>query len=118
MLSYYIDNTNIFTFRTEDTASNQFELRLQDMLTQANTTASISGVTFTAYENILAFTASISGAYVGQEFRARVWNSGSSNDLWHGSMQVYGSQSVEKSAYKTQNNQYVSNITTNDFIIL
>lgn len=88
------------------------------MLTQVNSTASISGVQFTSYENILAFTASISGAYTGQEFRARVWNSGSTDDIWHGTLQVYGSQSVDKSAYRTQNNQYVSNLTTNEFIIL
>lgn len=118
MLSYYLDNTNSFSIRTENTSSNQFELRLQDMLTQVNSTASLSGVSFTNYENILAFTASISGAYVGQEFRARVWNSGSVEDIWHGSLQVYGSQSIDKPAYKTQNNQYVSNITTNEFIIL
>lgn len=117
MLSYYIDKTNSYTIRTENTSSNSFELRLQDMLTQANTTASLSGVQFSDYENILAFTASISGAYVGQEFRARVYNSGSEEDIWHGSIQVYSSQSIDKSAYKTQNNQYVSNQTTNDFII-
>ena len=118
MLSYYLNNTNSFSIRTEDTASNVFELRLQDMLTQANTTASLSSASFSNYENILAFTASISGAYVGQEFRARIYNSGSTEDIWHGSLQVYGSQSIDKPAYKTQNTQYVSNLTTNEFIIL
>lgn len=118
MLSYYLDNTNSYTIRTENTSSNQFIMSLQDMITQTNTTASLVGESFTSYENLLAFTASISGAYTGQEFRVKILNSGSSEPLWNGSLQVYQSQSVDKAVYKTQNTQYISNESTNEYIIM
>ena len=89
MLSYYLNNTNSYTIRTENTASNQYTMSLQDMITQTNTTASLVSSSFTSYENLLAFTASISGAYTGQEFRVKILNSGSSEPIWFGSLQVY-----------------------------
>ena len=88
------------------------------MVTQTNSTASLVSSSFTLYENLLAFTASISGAYTGQEFRVKVLNSGSSEPIWNGSLQVYQSQSVDKAVYKTQNTQYISNETTNEYIIM
>lgn len=118
MLSYYLNNTNSYTIRTENTSSNQFTMSLQDMVTQTNTTASLVSSSFTAYENLLAFTASISGAYTGQEFRVKVLNSGSSEPIWYGSLQVYQSQSVDKAVYKTQNDQYISHESTNEYIIM
>ena len=118
MLSYYLNNTNSYTIRTENTSSNQFTMSLQDMITQTNSTASLSGTSFTSYENLLAFTASISGAYTGQEFRIQIFNSGSTEPIWFGSLQVYQSQSVEKAVYKTQNTQYISNESTNEYIII
>ena len=118
MLSYYLDNTNSYTIRTENTSSNQFTMSLQDMITQTNSTASLVSSSFTSYENLLAFTASISGAYTGQEFRVTVLNSGSSTPIWHGSLQVYQSQSIDKVAYTTQNNQYISHESTNEYIIM
>jgi hypothetical protein len=93
-------------------------MSLQDMTTQTNSTASLISSSFTPYENLLAFTASISGAYTGQEFRVKVLNSGSSEPIWFGSLQVYQSQSVDKAVYKTQNTQYISNESTNEYIII
>jgi len=118
MITYYLDNTNSYTIRTENTSSNQFTMSLQDMITQQNTTASLSSASFTSYENILAFTASISGAYTGQEFRATLINLGSQLPIWHGTIQVYQSQSIDKPVYKTQNTQYVSHDSGNEYIIL
>jgi hypothetical protein len=118
MLSYYLNNTNSYTIRTENTSSNQFTMSLQDMITQTNSTASLVSSSFTSYENLLAFTASISGGYTGQEFRVRILNSGSSEPIWNGSLQVYQSQSVDKAVYKTQNTQYISNESTNEYIII
>ena len=118
MLSYYLNNTNSYTIRTENTSSNQYTMSLQDMITQTNSTASLVSSSFTSYENLLAFTASISGAYTGQEFRVKVLNSGSTEPIWHGSLQVYQSQSIDKTVYKTQNTQYISNETTNEYIIM
>jgi hypothetical protein len=45
-------------------------------------------------------------------------NSGSTEPIWHGSLQVYQSQSVDKAVYKTQNTQYISHESTNEFIIM
>jgi hypothetical protein len=118
MLSYYIDNTNSYTVRTQDTASNSFTMSMQDMMTQTNTTMSLVSGSFTSYENLFAFTGSISGAYTGQEFRLQLYTSGSTEPIWYGSLQVYQSQSVDKAVYKTQNTQYVSHETTNEYIIL
>jgi len=118
MLSYYLNNTNSYTIRTENTSSNQFVLSLQDMLTQTNSTAVLGGVSFTPYENLLAFTASINGAYTGQEFRVTVLNGENTEPIWYGSLQVYQSQSVDKAVYKTQNDQYISNESTNEYIIM
>lgn len=118
MLAYYISQSNQYTFRTEPTASNQFTMSLQDMYLLDNLTASMSGITYNSYESILAFTASISGAIVGSEYRATIINSGSSEAIWHGTIQVYQSQSLDKSVYENQNTQYISHQSENRYIIM
>jgi len=118
MLGYHISQSNEYTFRTEPTASNQFTMSLQNMTTLQNTTASLSGVTFSGYESYIGFTASISGAAIGEEYRAFLINSGSTSAIWHGSFQVYMSGSAPKSSYENQNIQYISNVTENRYIIL
>ena len=118
MLGYHISQSNEYTFRTEPTASNQFTMSLQNMTTLENTTASLSGVTFSGYESYIGFTASISGAAVGEEYRAYLINSGSTSAIWHGSFQVYMSGSAPKSSYENQNTQYISHVTENRYIIM
>lgn len=118
MLAYYISQSNQYTFRTEPTASNQFTMSLQDMYGLNNLTASMSGITYNGYESMIAFTASISGAIVGSEYRATLINSGSSEVIWNGSIQVYASQSIDKSVYENQNKQYISHISENRYIIM
>jgi hypothetical protein len=90
-------------------------MSLQDMYQLTNTTASLSGVVFTAYENLFAFTASISSSIIGGEYRATLYSSGSSEPIWNGSIQVYSSQSIDKSDYETQITQYVSNESPNEY---
>lgn len=121
MLAYYISQSNEYTFRTEPTASNSFTMSLQDMTTQYNFTASISGLTYQPYESFVSFSINnISGAIVGEEYRAVLYNSTASGsvDIWHGSIQVYASQSIDKSVYENQNTQYVSHISENQYIIM
>lgn len=119
MLTYYISGSNGFTIRTQPTASNEFTLSLQDMSRNYNLTGSITSASFEGYESYLAFTASISGAIVGSEYRATLLNSGSATPIWHGSIQVFASQSVDKSEYKTQNDGYISYTgSSNEYIIL
>ena len=116
MQAYYLTGSNLFTIRTQQMYSTPpLTLRLEDMYTLQNTTASISGYTFDNYENLLQFTASISGAIVGGEYRARITSG--STEIWNGSIQVYQSQSND-TTYTNQNNQYVSHITDNEFIIM
>jgi hypothetical protein len=116
MQGYYLTGSNLITIRTQDMTSRPtLILRLEDMYTLQNTTSSISSYTFDDYENILQFTASISGAIVGGEYRAII-NSGSTN-IWNGSIQVYQSESLS-TTYTNQNNQYISHITDNEFIIM
>lgn len=117
MLSYFISQSNDYTIRTEDTASNEFTMSLTDMMGLNTFTASLSGVQFTPYENILAFTASISGAIVAGEYRAVLTNLNNSDPIWHGSIQVYASQSMDKSVYENKNTQYVSHTSENKYII-
>ena len=118
MLTYFISGSNGFTIRTQPTASNQYTMSLQDMYTLRNFTASLISTSFEGYESFLSFTASISGAIVGSEYRATLLNSGSLQPLWHGSIQVYASQSVDKPVYKTQNDGYISHESANEYIIM
>jgi hypothetical protein len=119
MLTYFISGSNGYTFRTNQTTSSAFILTLQDMLTQTNSTASITSASYNEYESMLALTASISGAYVGQEFRARLLTG--TTELWNGSVQVFGSQSVAKPEYINQiplNSGSISADSSNEYIIM
>lgn len=118
MLAYYISQSNQYVFRTQPTASSQFTMSLQDMTTLENLTASISGLTYESYESYVSFSLNISGANVGDEYRATLINSGSLTPLWNGSIQVYASQSTDKTVYENQNTQYVSHISENRYIIM
>ena len=93
------------------------------MLTLVNTTSSISAsgrpYTYQPYEGILNWTASISGAQVGDQYRAFITDTTSS--IWDGSISVFASQSIDKAAYQNQlgvEERYISNLTDNDYIIM
>ena len=128
MLSYYISQSNEFVIRTENTASyadaisgsEDLTLKLRDMLTLENTEYQLptGSYTFNPYENILTFSQSLENVVrTGQEFLLDI--SGSvSGSIWRGSMQVFGSQSIDKPVYTTQNDSYVSNVTDNEYIVL
>ena len=122
MQSYYISQSNSYTFRTQPTAStlNEFTMSLTDMTTLQTFTASMSGITYEGYESMIGFTASISGAIVASEYRAVLYKGTptGSVDIWRGTIQVYTSQSIDKSVYENQNKQYVSNESENKYIIM
>lgn len=117
MLPYYISQSNAYTFRTENTSSaeNAFTMSLTDMMGLNTFTGSMTDTQFTSYENILSFTGSISGAYVGSEYRVRILNG--DTYIWDGTIQVFASQSVDKSVYENKNNQYISNTSENKYVI-
>jgi hypothetical protein len=128
MLSYYISQSNQFTVRTQDTASlvvsgsdiaEDMTLVLQDMMTYSSSYYDLSGsYTFNPYENILTFSQSLEGSVRdAQEFRVHL--SGSvSGSVYSGTMQVYASQSIDKVVYLTQNEEFISNTTDNDYIVI
>ena len=122
MLTFISGSINGYTIRTEPTASNSFTMSLQDMTTQANSTASLSGITYNGYESLLSFTASINNTNVAQEFRATLLNG--TTDIWHGSIQVFMSQSNAPEYKSISANQIpldgneVSHVSTNQYVIL
>jgi hypothetical protein len=122
MQSYYISQSNSYTFRTEPTAStlNEFTMSLTDMTTLQTFTASMTDITYEGYESYIGFTASISGAIVASEYRAVLYNgtpSGSA-DIWRGTVQVYQSQSIDKSVYENQIPPITSHVSENKYIIM
>lgn len=118
MLAYYISQSNQYTFRTQPTGSTIFSMALQDMTTQYNFSASISGLTYEPYESYVSFSMDISGAIVGGEYRASLFNAGTTGSIWNGSIQVYASQSIDKAVYENKNTQYISNVSENHYIIM
>jgi hypothetical protein len=53
----------------------------------------------------------------GQEFLVEISGS-NSGSIYYGSMQVFGSQSIDKPNYTTQNEKFVSNVTDNEYIVI
>jgi hypothetical protein len=90
-------------------------MSLQDMYQLTNTTMSMSNIQFTPYENLFAFTGSIGEGVIGGEYRAVLYSSGSTTPIWNGSVQLYMSQSLDKSDYETQIDQYISHESINEY---
>ena len=118
MLAYNISQSNSYTFRTQPTASSFFTMSMQDMYTLETITASLSNIYYEPYESYIQFTASISGAMVGGEYRVELLNAGKSEPIWHGALQVYPPQSSDKAVYENQNTQYTSHESENRYVIL
>lgn len=118
MLTYFISGSNQYTIRTVSNSSSEVTMSLQDMTTLTNSTASLTGVSVSTYESLLSFTASISGAIDGEEYRATIYASGSTEPIWNGSISVFHSQSIDKPSYKTQIDEFISHDTNNEYIII
>ena len=123
MLAYYISGSNNYSMRVSPTGSSNLVLQLQDMYTLVNTSSSVSAstrpYTYQPYEGILNWTASITSASIGEQYRAVITDGTAS--IWHGSINVFTTQPVSKANYVNQiplENVYVSNVTDNEYIIL
>lgn len=116
MQTYYLSGSNGFSIRTAPITGSDLTMSLQDMSTLTNSTTSLSNVTYNTYESLLSFTASIATAFTGSEYRATLFNG--TNEVWHGSFQVFRPQQIDKANYTNQNNQYISNVSENKYIIL
>lgn len=120
MLSYYISQSNEFVVRTRNTGSNDvFTLKLEDLMTYQTSSYALSGsYSFNPYENIFTFSQSLEGSVeTGQEFKVEISGS-NSGSIYYGSMKVFGSQSIDKPNYTTQNEKFVSNVTDNEYIVI
>ena len=124
MLTYFTTGSNNWTIRTQPIASSTdfIKLELQDMFLLSNQSQSISPLdySYNSYESLLTFQPQISGAIEAAEYRATI-KSGST-EIWHGSVQVFGTASIlssSKADYTNQNTeQYISHLSDNEYIIL
>jgi hypothetical protein len=120
MLTYTISGSNEYSIRTYPSSSNEWTMSLQDMTLLTNSTASLSGITYNGYESILNFTASIGTRIVAEQYRATIINSGS-GVVWHGTINTFTSQSIDKVNYVNQiplDGNEVSHESENKYIIL
>jgi hypothetical protein len=116
MKSYYLSGSNENVFRIEQTSSPTFTMHYENMMTLQEVTQSLQAE-YTSSESIIKFTADISGAYDGGEYRVYM-EDGNSNKVWYGTYQVFQSQSLDKSQYNSHlDDDYKSNVTTNEYII-
>jgi len=116
MLTYFMSGSNGYTVRTSQTTSNALTMSLQDMTRLTNTTASLTNITYNQCESMLSFSASITNAIVGEEYRAFITDG--IDTLWNGSVQVFTSQSISKPEYNTQNDGFISNPSANEYVII
>lgn len=119
MLSFFISGSNNWCIRTKDitNSATTLSLQLENMFTLTNTSQSLIGYSYNDYESMLQFTGSLPSASIGEEFRVKIISGSCS--VFNGTIQVFGSQSIVNPAtYENQNNQYISNVTDNQFIIL
>lgn len=125
MLTYFTSASNDYQIRVSNT-STDITMSLQNMSTLENSNASLSGVEIVnQYESLLAFTASISGAVSGDEYRVTIVVSGSDEPIYNGSLQVFVSQSEDKPSYRNQvplaengEDNFKSRTSSNSYIIL
>jgi hypothetical protein len=132
MLTYYIGDYNTFKVRTAQipVSASLLLMELQDMQTLKNTSffvmdkgnatwnydpcESIATLTFNLAINTQGFT-------TGSEYRISltpfISGSGYTAPVYHGSLQAFMSQSVNKPVYKTQNDGFISHTSENEYII-
>ena len=116
MQSYYLSGSNQNVFRIEQTTSPTFTMHYENMMTLTSVTQSLEAE-YTSSESIIKFDAEISGAYDSAEYRAYL-EDGDSNKVWYGTYKVFSSASIDKTQYKSHlDNDYKSNVTTNEYII-
>jgi hypothetical protein len=114
MLTYYLPGPFNFSLRTEETGSSTLTMKLENMMTLETSSISLPIYTYNNYENLLSFSLSIPSASVAGEYRTYIMD-GNSSSIWHGSIQIFSSQSVDKANYTNQNDQYISNPTQNRY---
>ena len=139
MLTYYNFGYNGFEFRTDviDSSATYLRVDLQDMYTLQNNSFLLSSSqwSYDRYESIVSMSFQLTSAdnvTTGSQYRMYLTpyvsasGTGSSylEPVWHGSLQVFASQSFNfesKSVYTNQipiGDTRISNVSTNEYIIL
>jgi hypothetical protein len=127
MLTYFTSASNDYTIRVSavqpanDGSYNFGSLYLQNMTTLENTIVMLDYASYNPYESLLSFTPNISDAITAAEYRATITAANIADEIWHGSIQVFTSQSVSKENYINQiplDNTFVSNVSENKYVIL
>jgi hypothetical protein len=121
MLSYFGTGSNTFSIHTQTftSSSASLVLNVQDMYLLTTQSFSITGsafVSYDSYESILSFSLQLPTTSVAYEYRLELQNTCST--IYNVTMQVYASQSVNKTEYVNQNTQYKSRLSGNEFIII
>ena len=121
MLSYFGSGSNNFSIHTQTFTSSSANLRLdlEDLYLLTTQSFAITGsafISYDSYESILSFSLQLPSTSVAYEYRLELTNTGST--IYNGTMQVYASQSVNKTEYVNQNTQYKSRLSGNEFIIM
>jgi hypothetical protein len=116
MQSYYLSGSNQNVYRIEQTSSPTFTMYYENMQTLTEVSQSLTAE-YTSSESIIKFDADISGAIDGGEYRAYL-EDGSSNKVWFGTYKVFASSSVNTTEYNSHlDDDYKSNVTTNEYIL-
>jgi hypothetical protein len=121
MLSYFGTGSNHFSIHTQPfvSSSANLVLNVEDMYlltTQSFTLSGSAFISYNNYESILSFSLQLPTTSVAYEYRLELTNTGST--IYNGTMQVYSSQSVNKTEYVNQNTKYKSHLSRNEFIII
>jgi hypothetical protein len=135
MLTYYLGGYNDYTIRTKQicSGSNYLRVTLQNMMTQDNYSF-INGPGQWSYnecESIvsMSFNLSISSnSVVGDQYRVYLTPAISNSttpftyceDVWHGSLAVFTSQSIDKPGYVNQipeGETFISRDSVNEYIV-
>jgi len=132
MLTYYNDRYNDYQFRVSPIQCNATYLKceLQNMYTLVNNSFLFNPGqwSYDNYESIVSISfqlGSFDSVESGAEYRMSlvpyVSGSGYLDAVWHGSLQVFTSQSVDKANYTNQiplDGKFVSNVSENKYVIL
>ena len=135
MLTYYLGGYNDYSIRTKQicSGSNYLKVTLQNMMTQDNYSF-INGPgqwTYNECESIvsMSFNLSVSSnSIVGDQYRVYLTPAISNSttpftyceDVWHGSLAVFTSQSIDKPGYVNQipeGETFISRDSTNEYIV-
>lgn len=136
MLTYFKDGIQSYTIRVEQFPTNQnyLALNLQDMTTQDNYSLVLNpgSWSYSSYESFVSFSINLDTVTgdqpTGAQFRGVLTpgiKTGSeavvySEPVWHGSLQFFTSQSIDKVEYINQiplSGSFLSYTSSNEYII-